>query len=246
VSSPPDRSLRAAPLAREGAVLARWTGPTPCRFPNRNAVGLTTGIFNPVDALPGSGLYPRRRRCVDGPRPPLAREADVAQVHDRVANRHSGLAGLAVPPPSPPLLGRAGTNQSGRRRISDAAHRSLPNHFPGAEALGSARGVVGCGWDVALSKLDVAIHGRLPWEWSSSLLASEAVVRVLDWLYMSRLLLLLGLMMWPRWTGQNRPVVDGAKPATTEGRPRRDDVTSGPPRRASRCGPSSASSAART
>lgn len=51
---------------------------------------------------------------------------------------------------------------------------------------------------------------------------------------------------WPRWTGQNRPVVDGSKPATTEGWPRQADVTSGAPRRASRCGPWCASCGART
>ena len=50
----------------------------------------------------------------------------------------------------------------------------------------------------------------------------------------------------PRWTGQNRPVVDGSKPATTEGWPRQADVTSGAPRRASRCGPWCASCGART
>jgi hypothetical protein len=46
-SLPSDHSLRAAPLAGEGAVLARSTLPTSSRFFHRNAVGLTTGNFNP-------------------------------------------------------------------------------------------------------------------------------------------------------------------------------------------------------
>ena len=43
--APNGRSLRAAPLAREGAVLSR-SRPTACRFLDGIGVGLTTGILN--------------------------------------------------------------------------------------------------------------------------------------------------------------------------------------------------------
>ena len=44
--APNGRSLRAAPLAREGAVLSR-SRPTACRFLDGIGVSLTTGILNP-------------------------------------------------------------------------------------------------------------------------------------------------------------------------------------------------------
>ena len=57
---------------------------------------------------------------------------------------------------------------------------------------------------------------------------------------------LADLLAYPRWTPQNRPSIDTSNPATTRSRPRLVSSISRPPRDASRCGPWSASSVART
>jgi hypothetical protein len=60
--------------------------------------------------------------------------------------------------------------------------------------------VIGFPADPVLHRLDVVLHGRMPWQWLGFLLSHEAILRGLDWLYLSWFIGLLLFVLWASWT----------------------------------------------